>query len=56
MNAFLTNLGTETLHVRMDRHCENALKLASFLQTHPKVGWVNYPALPSHKDYALAQK
>ena len=56
MNAFLTNLGTETLHVRMDRHCENALKLASFLEAHPKVGWVNYPALPSHKDYALAQK
>lgn len=56
MNAFLTNLGTETLHVRMDRHCENALKLALFLEAHPKVGWVNYPALPSHKDYALAQK
>ena len=56
MNAFLTNLGTETLHVRMDRHCEHALKLALFLEAHPKVGWVNYPALPSHKDYALAQK
>ena len=46
MNAFLTNLGCETLHVRMERHCENALALAKFLQKHPAVSWVNYPGLP----------
>ncbi len=56
MNAFLTNLGTETLHVRMDRHCENALALAKHLQQHPKVSWVNYSGLEQHKDFALAQK
>lgn len=56
MNAFLTNHGMETLHVRMDRHCENALALAKHLKAHPKVSWVNYPGLEEHKDYALAQK
>ncbi|MDD4504960.1 MAG: PLP-dependent transferase [Sulfurospirillaceae bacterium] len=56
MNAFLTNVGMETLHVRMDRHCENALKLATFLESHPKVSWVNYPGLPSHKHFGRAQK
>lgn len=56
MNAFLTNLGTETLHVRMDRHCENAKKLAEFLEKHPKVGWVNYPGLSSHKHFQRAKK
>ncbi len=56
MNAFLTNVGMETLHVRMDRHCENAYKLATFLENHPKVSWVNYPALPSHKHNDLALK
>lgn len=56
MNAFLTNLGVETLHVRMDRHCENAQALAEFLQAHPKVSWVNYPGLPAHKDYELSKK
>jgi len=56
MNAFLTNLGVETLHVRMDRHCENALALAKHLQSHPKVGWVNYPGLEAHKDHALMKK
>ena len=45
-STFLTNLGCETLHVRMERHCENALALAKFLQKHPAVSWVNYPGLP----------
>jgi O-acetylhomoserine (thiol)-lyase len=56
MNAFLTNLGIETLHVRMDRHCQNTQKLAEFLQTHEKVSWVNYPGLKEHKDYELSKK
>jgi len=56
MNAFLTNLGIETLHVRMDRHCENTQKLAEFLQGHEKVSWVNYPGLKEHKDYELSKK
>ncbi len=56
MNAFLSNLGLETLHVRMDRHCENAQKMAEFLEAHPKVSWVNYPGLKSHKHYERAKK
>lgn len=56
MNAFLSNLGLETLHVRMPRHCENAQKLAEFLSDHPKVGWVNYPGLPDHPHHDRAQK
>lgn len=56
MNAFLSNLGLETLHVRMDRHCENALGLAKHLQSHPKVSWVNYPGLENHKHYELSKK
>ena len=55
-NAFLTNLGTETLHIRMARHCENTLALAQHLEKHPKVSWVNYPGLPSSPDYELACK
>ncbi|MCG8501477.1 MAG: O-acetylhomoserine aminocarboxypropyltransferase/cysteine synthase [Firmicutes bacterium] len=55
-NAFLSHLGLETLHVRMDRHCENALKLAQYLEQHPKVNWVSYPGLPSHPSYALISK
>ncbi|MCX7885805.1 MAG: O-acetylhomoserine aminocarboxypropyltransferase/cysteine synthase [Verrucomicrobiae bacterium] len=54
--AFLTLLGIETLHLRMPRHCENALAVAQFLEKHPAVEWVNYPGLPSHRDYANAQK
>lgn len=46
----------ETLHVRMDRHCENAYNLAIFLASHPNVAWVNYPALSTHKDYNLMLK
>ena len=55
-NAFLTNLGLETLHLRMERHCSNALKLAEFLRNHPKVSWVNYPGLSDSDQYPLVQK
>ncbi len=55
-NAYLTQLGLETLHVRMDRHCENALNLAEYLEKHPHINFVNYPLLKSSKDYDLAQK
>lgn len=56
MNSYLLNLGLESLHVRMPRHCENALKVANFLSQHEKVAWVNYPGLPGNKYYELAQK
>lgn len=55
-NAFYFLQGLETLHVRMPRHCENALKVAQFLESHPQVSWVNYPGLESHKDYQNAQR
>jgi O-acetylhomoserine (thiol)-lyase len=55
-NAFLFLQGLETLHVRMPRHCENALKVAQFLEAHPSVEWVNYPGLESHPDYARAKR
>ena len=55
-NAFLTNLGLETLHLRMERHCSNALALAKFLQNHPKVSWVNYPGLEDNPQYPMVQK
>jgi O-acetylhomoserine (thiol)-lyase len=55
-NAFLLLQGVETLHLRAPRHCENALKLAKFLEKHPAVSWVNYPGLPSHPSYKLAKK
>lgn len=55
-NAFLLNLGLESLHVRMKRHCENGLAVASFLSEHPKVAYVNYCGLPGDKYYELAQK
>ena len=55
-NAFYFLQGLETLHVRMPRHCENALKVAKFLESHPQVSWVNYPGLESHKDYQNAQR
>jgi O-acetylhomoserine (thiol)-lyase len=55
-NAFLFLQGLETLHVRMPRHCENAVKVAGFLEAHPCVSWVNYPGLTSHPDHARAQK
>lgn len=56
MNAFLLNIGLETLHLRMSRHCENALKVAEWLEQNDKVAWVNYPGLKSNKYYELAQK
>ena len=55
-NAFLLNLGLETLALRMERHCSNALKVAKFLEGHEKVSWVNYPGLESSPYHALAQK
>ena len=55
-NAFLLNIGLETLHLRMPRHCENALNAAKFLKSHEKVAWVNCPALEGDKYYDLAQK
>ena len=55
-NAFLFLQGTETLHLRMPRHSENALKLARWLEKQDTVTWVNYPGLKSHPDYELAKK
>ena len=54
--AFLFLQGLETLHLRMERHCENALAVAQHLQQHPAVEWVNYPGLPDHPFHAMAQK
>ena len=56
MNAFLLNLGLETLALRMERHCSNALAVAQFLEKDPRVAWVNYPDLPSSSQYELAKK
>ena len=55
-NSFLLNLGLETLHLRMARHCENAQSVAEWLEKNPRVAWVNYCGLPSNKYHALAQK
>ena len=55
-NAFLLNLGLETLHLRMPQHCGNAQKVAEYLSKNDKVAWVNYCGLPDNKYYALAQK
>ncbi len=55
-NSFLLNIGLESLHVRMPRHCQNAQAVAEFLEANPKVAWVNFSGLPSNKYYALAQK
>ena len=55
-NAFLINLGLESLHLRMKRHCENGLAVAKALEADDRVAWVTYPGLESSKDYALAQK
>jgi O-acetylhomoserine (thiol)-lyase len=56
MNAFLLIQGVETLSLRMDRHVDNALKVARFLEEHPKVAWVSYAGLPSHPQHGLARK
>jgi cystathionine beta-lyase/cystathionine gamma-synthase len=55
-DSFLVLRGTKTLHLRMERHCENAAKVAEFLNTHPKVDKVYYPGLPSHPGHELAKK
>lgn len=55
-NAWAILQGIETLHLRMERHSQNALKVAEYLSKHPKVAWVNYPGLPSDKNYHLAKK
>ena len=55
-NAFLLNVGLETLHLRIPRHCENAQTIAEYLYSHEKVAWVNYCGLPNNKYYDLAQK
>ncbi len=56
MNAFLLNVGLETLHLRMPRHCENAQKVAEWLSAREDVAWVNYPGLKDNKYHALAEK
>ncbi len=55
-SAFLLNLGLESLHVRMERHCANALAVAKFLESHEKIDWVNYAGLESNRYYELAKK
>lgn len=55
-NAFYINLGLETLHLRMKKHCENALAVAKFLENHEKIAWVNYPDLENNKYYELSRK
>lgn len=55
-NAFLLNMGLESLHVRMQRHCENAQKVAEFLQSDPRVNWIHFAGLPNDKYHALAEK
>ena len=55
-NAFLLNVGLETLHLRVPRHCENAMKAATYLKAHEKVAWVSYPGLPDDKYHDLAMK
>jgi O-acetylhomoserine (thiol)-lyase len=56
MNAFLSNLGLETLHLRMERHSENALALARYLEAHEKVDWVRYPMLESDPNFERCRK
>lgn len=55
-NAFLLNLGLESLHVRVPKHCANALAVAEFLEKHDEVAWVHYPSLPGNKYYERTQK
>lgn len=55
-NAWVLSKSLETLAVRVDRHCDNALKVATFLENHPNVNWVKYPFLPSHPKYTIAKK
>ncbi|MBE5956589.1 MAG: O-acetylhomoserine aminocarboxypropyltransferase/cysteine synthase [Lachnospiraceae bacterium] len=55
-NAFLLSIGLETLHLRVQRHCENATKVAEYLAAHDKIEWVNYPSMEGNKFYPMAQK
>jgi O-acetylhomoserine (thiol)-lyase len=55
-NSFLLLQGPETLQLRIERHSENALKVAKYLSKHPKVSWVNYPGLPDHPGHELATR
>ena len=55
-NPFLLLLGIETLHLRIQRHSENALTVAKYLSSHPKVSWINYPGLPDHPSHELASR
>ncbi len=55
-NSFLLNVGLETLHLRVPRHCENAMKVAEFLESNEKVAWVNYAGLSNNKYHKLAEK
>ncbi len=55
-NSFYLNLGLETLHLRVQRHCSNAQAIAEHLMNHPKIGWVRYPGLPTDSEYEMAQK
>ena len=56
MNAFQIMQGLETLGLRMERHCENAQKVAEYLSSHPQVDWVNYAGLPASRYHSLCQK
>jgi O-acetylhomoserine (thiol)-lyase len=56
MSAWQILQGVETLPLRMERHCRNALQIAQFLKAHPRVSWVNYPGLPDHPQHALVQR
>lgn len=56
ISSYILNLGLESLHVRMKRHCENAMAVAEYLEGHEKISWVTYPKLKSCKDYELAEK
>lgn len=55
-NSFLLNIGLETLHLRMERHCENAKQVAKYLKDHPKIAWIKYPDLIDDSDHELANK
>ncbi len=55
-NSFLVHRGIKTLGIRMQRHCENAMKVAEYLEKHPKIEWLKFPGLKSHPEYDLAQK
>lgn len=55
-NAYISNIGLETLHLRMERHSENALTIAKWLAKHERIEWINYPGLEGNENYPLAQK